>query len=831
MARPEMQFMKLRLILLVLALLAFLSTTIGGYLYYNSTWESAFQEAEQQGEIRVEMLRINLSNMISANIPPARVLASIPSIINALKAPSPTSMAFANATLDRFRDNLKVDVCYLMNKEGLTIASSNRNDPDSFVGHNFNFRPYFKDAMNQQSATYLALGTTSGKRGAYCSCPVYFQSGQDPAGVVVIKASIDQVEEELGLGPEDILLVTNPVGVIFISNREDWRYNLLWNLSREEIDRIAASRQFGDGPWRWTGMQLRDDKYLVDQDGQRYLMNRTRIDNYPGWDIIHLRPMDAITKVVSEPLLRITAPVVFTISVLVGLAVFFLYQKASQEILKRKTVQKALGESETRYRSLYNNTPGMLHSIDQEGHIISVSDYWLEVMGYRREEVIGQNLTDFYTESSREFAEDVVFPEFFRTGVCKDIPYQLQTANGAVIDILLSAVAERDNEGRPVRSLAVSVDVTERNRAQRALQVAQEELDRYTRGLEKQVQERTREINSILRYTPDVVSIKDRDGYYTLINTCFEQILGRSNEEVQGLHDDDLFPNEVARQFRQNDMKVLRERRSFQFEEHMPHRDGTIHYYLSVKFPFFGEDGEASAVCEISTDITEVKKAQDQLRRLSASIMAGQEKERAAIARELHDELGQVLTALRMDSVWMSRRLAEKDPPASRRAQDMCRLIDKNIEDVRGMAIRLRPGVLDDLGLVAALEWYTTDIERRSEIICAFEHRSIPHIDEAVATAAYRIAQEALTNTVRHARASKVFVALQAVNHHLVLTVRDDGQGFDPHSVSETEGIGLTGMKERANLVGGRLRVRSAYGQGTEILLEVPLRGSEGKPS
>jgi len=822
--------MRLRLILLVLALLAFLSTAVGGYLYYDSLWESAFQEAEQQAEIRVEMLRINLSNMISANIPPARVLANTPSIIEALKDPSPIRLAHANATLDRFKDNLKVDVCYLMDKNGLTIASSNRDDPDSFVGHNFDFRPYFQEAMNRQSATYLALGTTSGKRGAYCSSPVFISRHQTPAGAVVIKASIDHIEGELGLGPEDILLVTNPVGVIFISNREDWRYNLLWNLSQEEIDRIEASRQFGSGPWLWTGMRLVDDKYLVDQDGRRYQMNRTRIDAYPGWDIIHLRPMEAIAKVVSEPLLRITAPVVFTISVLVGLAVFFLYQKASQEILKRKTVQKALSDSETRHRSLYNNTPAMLHSIDREGRIVSISDYWLEVMGYRREEVIGQNLTDFFTESSREFAEDVVFPEFFRTGVCKDIPYQFQTANGEVIDILLSAVAERDSEGLPVRSLAVSVDVTERNRAQRALQMAQEELGRYTRGLEKQVQERTREINSILRNTPDVVSIKTREGYYTLINSCFEKILGRSNEDIRGLRDDDLFPEDVAWQFRQNDLKVLRERRSFQFEEQMPHRDGTIHYYLSVKFPFYDEDGEASGVCEISTDITEVKKAQDQLRRLSASIMASQEKERAAIARELHDELGQVLTALRMDSVWIAKRLEGRDPSAAHRAQDMCRLIDKNIEDVRGMAIRLRPGVLDDLGLVAALEWYAADIERRSEIVCAFEHHSIPPIDEVVATAAYRIAQEALTNTVRHARASKASVALQAVNHHLVLTVRDDGLGFDPHNVSESEGIGLAGMKERANLVGGRLRVRSARGQGAEIRLEVPLKDSGGKP-
>ena len=816
--------MRLRLILMVLSLLTFLSTSIGGYLYYHNLKESALLEAEKQAEIRVEMLRINLSAQIADNIRPARVLAGIPEIIQALGDPSPLTLERANAALDHFQGNLDADVCYLMDQNGMTIASSNREATDSFVGHNFSFRPYFTKALAQEPATYLALGTTSGKRGAYCSCPVYGPGRTAPIGVVVIKASIEQVEEELGLGPEDIILVTNPLGVIFISNRSEWRYQLLWDLSREEIAGIAQSRQFGEGPWRWTGLKLRDDRYVLDHKGRRYLMNRTRIDNYPGWDIIHLRSLDAISKVVSEPLIRITGPVVFTASILIGFSVFFLYQKASQEIVKRKEIQKALADSERRYRSLYNHTPAMLHSIDSEGHLISVSDFWLKALGYHREAVIGRPLTDFFTESSRLFAERSVFPNFFRTGFCQDIPYQFRKADGDVIDVLLSAVAERDGDGKPVRSLAVSIDVTERNRAERALQLAQEELGRYTRGLEKQVQERTREITSILRYTPDVVSIKDRSGRYTLINTCFEAILGRTNDEVRGLTDGDLFPTEVARQFRENDSKVLRERRSFQFEEQKPHPDGTTHFYLSVKFPFYGADGEASGVCEIATDITEVKKAQDQLRRLSASIMASQEKERAAIARELHDELGQVLTALRMDSVWMTKRLENRDPAAARRAHDMCRLIDKNIEDVRGMAIRLRPGVLDDLGLVAALEWFTADIERRSEMVCAFEHDAMPPIDEAVATAAYRIAQEALTNTVRHARATKASVVLQAGGQGLILKVRDNGRGFDPHGVSASEGIGLTGMNERANLVGGCLRVRSAHGRGTEIRLEVPLR-------
>ncbi len=821
--------MRLRLILLVLSLLTFLSTSIGGYLYYHNLKESALLEAEQQAEIRVEMLRINLNAQISENIRPARVLAGNPEIIDALATPAAAPLARANHVLDHFQRNLNVDVCYLMDHTGLTIASSNREAADSFVGHNFDFRPYFTRAMQNNPASYLALGINSGIRGAYSSCPVYGQNPAAPIGVVVIKASIEQVEEELGLGPEDIILVTNPLGVIFISNRTEWRYQLLWDLSQEEIASIARSRQFGEGPWRWTGLKLRDDRYVLDHKGRRYLMNRTQVENYPGWNIIHLRSLDAIAKVVSEPLIRITGPVVFTASILIGFSVFFLYQKASQEIVKRKEIQKALGDSERRYRSLYNHTPAMLHSIDSDGRLISVSDFWLEALGYRRDDVIGRQLTDFLTESSRLYAERSVIPDFFRTGICQDIPYQFRKANGEVIDVLLSAVAERDERGQPVRSLAVSIDVTERNRAERALQLAQEELGRYTRGLEKQVQERTREITGILRYTPDVVSIKDRDGRYTLINTCFEAILGRSNDEVRGLTDADLFPPAVARQFRENDLKVVRERRSFQFEEQMPHPDGTTHHYLSVKFPFYGEDGEASGVCEISTDITEVKKAQNQLRRLSASIMAGQEKERAAIARELHDELGQVLTALRMDAVWIARRLQAADPAAATRAQGMCRLIDKNIEDVRGMAIRLRPGVLDDLGLVDALEWFTADYEKRTDITCVFDHSPIPPLDEAVATAAYRIAQEALTNVARHARANRAEVELAARDRALRLTVKDDGAGFEPGRLSESEGLGVAGMKERANLVGGELDVRSTPGKGTRVRFHVMFADQPGR--
>jgi signal transduction histidine kinase len=219
----------------------------------------------------------------------------------------------------------------------------------------------------------------------------------------------------------------------------------------------------------------------------------------------------------------------------------------------------------------------------------------------------------------------------------------------------------------------------------------------------------------------------------------------------------------------------------------------------------------------------EVTSILKQLRRLSGSIMDSQEKERKAVARELHDELGQLLTALRMDSVWLRDRLKDTDAKASERALTMCTLIDKTIDGVRSMAIRLRPGVLDTLGLVDALEWLTSDFEKRTSITCFFNLAPAPDIKDTLATAAYRIAQEALTNIARHAGAGRVDVSLGVEDGVLSLVVSDDGRGFDLQHLAESEGLGLAGMRERASLAGGSLEVQSRQGMGTQVRFRVAI--------
>ena len=819
--------MKLRIILIVLSLLAFLSASTGGYLYYSSLKKSALKEAERQADVHVRTIKKNLTTFLSENVKPVKTLAGMKSLQLVLTQPDAQNLAEANATLDHFKKTLAADVCYLMDSNGKTIASSNRHAPDSFVDQNFAFRPYFKTAISGKPSAYLALGTTSGKRGAYYGHPVFADNGYTPVGIVVIKASIELIESELGTDLDEIVMVNDPHGVIFISNHKEWLYHLLWKYNEQNIPLITKSRQFGKGPWKWTGLVSKGD-YIGDRAGNEYQIHVVELDRkYPGWNVVHLRNLDAITKTVIEPLIKTTGPIVLTLCVLIGIAVFFLYRQASHEIRQRKLVERALRESEGRYRSLYHHTPAMLHSIDPEGRLVSVSDHWVEVMEYSRDEVIGRPLTDFFTPESRQYAETTIFPQFFQNGFCQDIPYQFVKKNGEKIAVLLSAIADRDANGNIIRSLAVSIDVTQRNRAEEALKQAKEELSLYSKDLERLVRKQTQEITNILTYTPAVVYIKDKAGRYTLVNTRYEELFDVRNAEIRGKTDYDILPEPVADQFRKSDLQVLNESCSLQVEEHIHQSDG-MHTYLAVKFPIYDESGKISGVCGILNDITVVKKAQTQLRRLSGSIMANQEKERSAIARELHDELGQVLTALRMDSVWMYEHLKASDPEASERALTMCRLIDKNIEDVRGMVFRLRPGALDDLGLVDALEWYTVDFEKRTEITCVFEHNDIPVLNETVSTAAYRIAQEALTNVARHASANRVEVVLKTNNGLLTLAVVDDGQGFDALHLFESEGLGVVGMRERATLVGGALEVHARPKKGTRVYFKVPIDGQLG---
>ena len=337
-------------------------------------------------------------------------------------------------------------------------------------------------------------------------------------------------------------------------------------------------------------------------------------------------------------------------------------QQLKQEIEERKRTEAELQRTKEYLENVIANSVDAIGIVDRHGKFILWNRRAAEIYGYQLEELADKTAFELYADPDEL---ERMLGRLRRAGVVREFEILMKKKDGTIVPMDISISLLKDDQGRTIGSVCLARDLSERKKSEAALKYAQAELSRYSRDLERQVRERTREINSILRYTPAVVYIKDREGRYTLVNSRYEELFAISQEQICGKCDHDIFPRALADQIRASDLRVLARRQPYQAEEAMPSPDG-LGTYLSVKFPLYNEQGAPIGLCGIATDITALKQAQDQLRRLSGSIMANQEKERKAIARELHDELGQVLTALRMDAVWLSERLQAPRPQGRR---------------------------------------------------------------------------------------------------------------------------------------------------------------------
>jgi PAS domain S-box-containing protein len=239
------------------------------------------------------------------------------------------------------------------------------------------------------------------------------------------------------------------------------------------------------------------------------------------------------------------------------------------------------------------------------------------------------------------------------------------------------------------------------------------------------------------------------------------------------------------------------------------------------------------AVCLIASDLSETKRAEqelrassEQLRNLAAHLLSVREEERARISREVHDELGQSLTAVKMDLAWLAGRLPQRNGQMLKRIRSTRQLADSIIQSIRRISTELRPAVLD-LGLAAAVEWQVQEFQARSGIQCTVRLLTREEVASNASTAMFRIFQETLTNVARHAKATRAEVVLQKQRDRLVLLIRDNGRGFDQADPSLSKSLGLLGMRERAAILGGRVNISSAPGKGTTVTAWIPLPSPE----
>lgn len=223
----------------------------------------------------------------------------------------------------------------------------------------------------------------------------------------------------------------------------------------------------------------------------------------------------------------------------------------------------------------------------------------------------------------------------------------------------------------------------------------------------------------------------------------------------------------------------------------------------------------------------EILDGRKELEQLSARLVAAQETERRSISRELHDEVGQTLGAVLVDAANLANRIPAEDTVSHRYLDNIRALADSSVNSIRNIALLLRPSMLDDLGLIPALEWQAREVSRRSGIKVKVIAENVPDsLPDAIRTCIYRVVQETLHNVSRHSGAKNAWVSVQRVGDSLALTVKDDGSGFDPE---KTRGLGLLGMEERVKQLGGRLEIQSQPGHGTVLraILPIPAGSTE----
>jgi PAS domain S-box-containing protein len=340
----------------------------------------------------------------------------------------------------------------------------------------------------------------------------------------------------------------------------------------------------------------------------------------------------------------------------------------------------------------------------------------------------------------------------------------------------------------------------------------------------RESEERYRELFENAR---DAVYVHDLDGNYIRVNRATEGLSGYKREEIVGRNFIEFVAPEHVRYVRKSFYARLAEQGETAFEVDVIAKDGR-RVPVEVRSRAIYENGVMVGVQGTARDITERKLAQDALQMFSRQLIEAQEDERRRIARELHDQIGQILTAIKMNlySVQQVLETAERNSYV----KDNIEAVDEALRLVRDLSIDLRPPVLDDFGLATALCWYVDRYTQRTglEVEITIE---LPDQNERFSrdleTACFRIAQEALTNIVRHAQASHIVLQLVKDGNVLLLSIKDDGIGFDLESLQKraprAATLGLISMQERAHAAGGTIEIDSTGSQGTEIRFSLNL--------
>jgi PAS domain S-box-containing protein len=382
--------------------------------------------------------------------------------------------------------------------------------------------------------------------------------------------------------------------------------------------------------------------------------------------------------------------------------------------------------------------------------------------------------------------------------------------------------------GNAVIMMQKGTKLTERNFIETFVNQASVALLR--RRAEEALRESEEKYRLLIENQTDLVIRIDNEGRLLFVSPSYCELLGKTEGKLLGSSFISLVHKDDKEKTAQEMENIYKSPYSCYVEQRALTKDGWRWLAWANK-AVLDKNNNITAIVGIGRDITERKKAEkelemsrENLRNLAAHLQSIREGERTAIAREIHDELGQELTALKMDLSWLQKKLHQNEKPLFDKTKATLQLTDSIIKTVKRISTELRPGLLDDLGLSAAIEWQAEEFRKRTGIKCRVV--LVPEeitLDRERSTAIFRIFQETLTNIARHARATKVAVNLKEKDDKLILSVKDNGRGITRKQISNPTSFGLIGMQERAHFLGGEVIINGIKDKGTTVLASIPL--------
>lgn len=483
-----------------------------------------------------------------------------------------------------------------------------------------------------------------------------------------------------------------------------------------------------------------------------------------------------------------------------------------REITTRKKAEALTKQSESDYRSLFENSLMGISQVKADGKFIRINDAYAKMYGYADSVSMlkaraGVNSNFFSNRSDRK----KVLEEVEKLGFVSPREFELNRVDGSKFWALVSVKKIFDKNKKLLYYQAEHIDITS----------------------QKKIEEKWKESEEKYRSLSDQsglgIGLFSPEGEILYFNKKAISNLGNPSYNFLGKSLFDIFEKDIARRYINRFREVISSDSSKDYEDFFESPTGK-YWFLSNHSKIRNSKGELIGIQVIAHDITSQKQTEkmlreltDELRDLTHHFGENIEKERSSIARDLHDDLGQKLTALNMDISWLKSRIGVQSRPVEKKFQQVQTLINETIESVQRISYGLRPSILDNLGLKSATEWQLKDFSRFTGIKVTWVI-DLPDdkTDNKVSLVIFRVIQEALTNVIRHAKATSVKVKIKAIGKTIHAIISDNGKGITQEMIDSKKSFGLMGMRERVQAFGGKIKISGKPGKGTEIFVKMP---------